>query len=332
MGRALRFNIGSHRMVVFLLDPYRHFGGTHRMLCKAFVLMLLLLSASEISAQIMPTPTPTPRPGTRAANPVIGDNANFDRLQSIEMMNNENAKKSHPLLDRKKGMYRKPSDDETRALAVNPSHLTAYASFLKQPNTGIVKLSGESSCAATTEVIVATPKCATLQMPGSGIAYSFRAETYRLPRLADIVLYQGMLGADAVMQQFALVVLANIKIEDVTLATSGLKYLVEVPAVRSGDEFTRFAAEIARGIQADGFTYRNGHPANNGGTYALRSIAYRGKNLRTIDGVPYDELDFDRRRDVIVAFQVIDVDPEGNVTMVWRRLRDLEAPKLQTKK
>lgn len=319
-------------MVIFLLDPYRHFGGTNRMLCKAFVLMLLLFSASLISAQIMPTPTPTPRPGTRAANPVIGDNANFDRLRSIEMMNNENAKKSHPLLDRKKGIYRKPSDDEIRALAVDPAHVATYTSFLMQSNTGIVKLSSESSCAASAEVIVATPKCSALQMPGSGIAYSFRAETYRLPRLADVVLYQGMFGADAVMQQFALVELADIKIEEVTLETSGLKYLVQLPPVRTEDEFTRFAAGIARGVQANGFMYRNGHPAKNGSTYALRSIAYRGKYLRTIDGVQYDELDFDRRRDVIVAFQVIDIDPEGNVTIVWSRLRDLEAPKLETRK
>jgi hypothetical protein len=169
-------------------------------------------------------------------------------------------------------------------------------------------------------------------MPGAGIAYSFRTESYRLPRLADLVLYHGMFGADSVLQQFALVELPNIGLVDVSLETPGMKYLVELQHARSGDEYTKLAAEIARGVSVNGFTYRNGLPVRRGATYALRSIAYRGKYVRTIDGVQYDELDFDRRRDIVVAFQVVDLADNGNVTIIWKRIRDLEAPKLEAKK
>lgn len=66
-------------------------------------------------------------------------------------------------------------------------------------------------------------------------------------------------------------------------------------------------------------------------TYALRAVAYRGKVIRSMAGIRYNELEYDRRRDVIVAFRVVDMDSEG-VTIVWRKLADIESPKIKMPK
>ena len=123
--------------------------------------------------------------------------------------------------------------------------------------------------------------------------------------------------------------IGDVAIEDVTLDTRGIKYLLEFEPVADSEHFTRTEDMIIKGIERDGFLYRKGHLVKENSTYVLRSIAYRGKYMRSVDGVPYDELEFDKRRDVIVAFQVVEKDAAGNVTIVWKRLRDVEAPKLK---
>ena len=279
--------------------------------------------------------SPTPRPDGRPNSPLRtleDENSRFDRLRSIEKISPKRSHRTHPLLDRKTGIYRKATEEEIKVLAVDESHLSKYSVFLKQPETGIVKLSGDSSCISDGDLVVATEQCIGLKMPGAGTAYSFRFDSYRLPRLADLVLFKGMFGADGVLQQFALVQLGSIDIEQVSLETAGMKYLTELQPLRDRASFSTFDSAITQGVDSEGFVYRKGHPVVYGATYALRSIAFRGNYPRSIDGVEYDEIDYDRRRDVIVAFQVIGLDSAGNATIVWKRLRDLEAPKLEKAK
>jgi hypothetical protein len=54
--------------------------------------------------------------------------------------------------------------------------------------------------------------------------------------------------------------------------------------------------------------------------------------LRSIDGITYNELDYDKRRDVIVAFRVVDRDGTGNLTLLWKKLRDTGSPTLRIRK
>ncbi len=297
------------------------------------ILIVLLLNVAAI-AQFNPTPTPTPRPGSRQANvpAITADNANYDRLRSIDLMIPKDRAADHPLLDPKKGIYRKPGKDEIEALAVPDPLLAEHAEFLKRRNTGIVKLNAESSCVSETDVVIASEKCLAFKIPGAGAAYSFRTESYRLPRLADVILLDGIFRTGGVLQQVIMADLGEVAIEDITLDSKGVKYLVDLEPAGDGDEFIRYDAAVAKGITADGFLYRNGHPVKENSTFAFRSIAYRGKFMRSVDGIPYDELEFDKRRDVIVAFRVVDRDSAGNITIVWHRLKDVEAPKLKLKR
>ncbi|MEO7658700.1 MAG: hypothetical protein ABIV48_03715 [Pyrinomonadaceae bacterium] len=294
--------------------------------------ILFFLSMTVIAQVPSPTPTPNPNSRQRQVNPIIADNANFDRLRSLELMIPKDSADNHPLLNSKKGIYRRPSKEEIQILAVAEPLLTLHAALLRGPNTGIVKLNGESSCLSDVDVVVATEKCLGFKMPGAGTAYSFRTESYRLPRLADVILLDGVFRTGGVFQQVFMADIGDVAIEDVSLETRGLKYLNRLKPVRDSDEFMRFDAEIANGIEADGLTYRKGQLVKDNSTFVLRSIAYRGSYIRSIDGISYDELEFDKRRDVIVAFRVVDMDTAGNITILWKRLKDTESPKLKIMK
>ncbi len=304
------------------------------MRCGRMIFPIVLLLNITAIAQFTATPTPTPRPGSRQASlpGISADNEKYDRLHSIEMMIPKNRVEGHPLLDPKKGIYRNPGKDEVAILAAAEPLVVEYADFLEKRNTGIIKFNADSSCVSDTDVIVASEKCLAYKMPGAGAAYSFRTESYRLPRLADVILLDGIFRTGGVFQHVIMAELGDVPIEAVTLETNGLKYLVDLKPVRDGDEFMRFDDQIVKGINADGFLYRKGHPVKENSTFALRSIAYRGTFIRSVDGIRYDELEFDKRRDVIVAFRVVERDAAGNITIVWKRLKDAESPRLKVGK
>lgn len=329
---AGKFNITNCKIGVILR---KIFGGIkmfgHRAL---FLTFFVLACAAAAQAQIFPTPTPTPRPGTRQANlpPTVADNEHYDRLRKIEMIGQPNNAKDHPLLDPNKGIYRKPNKAETAILAVSETHLDKYAVFLRGQNTGIVKLNGESSCVSDSDVIVASEQCINFKMPGSGTAFSFRTATYRLPRLADIIVVDGNFMTGGVFQQVIMTELGDVDLDNISLASPAAKHLIDLKHVRGSDDFMRFNEELIKGYDANGFRYAKGWPVKKDSVYLLRSIAYRGQFLRTIEGVQYDELEFDKRRDLIVAFRVVDIDDAGHATIVWKRLKDVEAPKLKIAK
>lgn len=293
---------------------------------------LFLLLSEALVAQIHMTPTPTPRPGSRQASipGVSADSERYDRLNSIEMMIPKT--RTHPLLDPNKGIYRRPGKEEVKVLAVADAVVARHAEFLKGQNTGIVKLNGESTCVSDADVVVASDVCSPFKIPGAGTAFSFRTESYRIPRIADLILFDGVFRTGGVYQHVVLTELGDVPIGDVTIGSNGLRYLVELKPAGDSDEFLKFDKELSKGIDADGFPYRKGYPVSENSTFALRSIAYRGKFIRSIDGIQYDELEFDKRRDVIVAFRVVEKDAAGNYTIVWKRLRDVESPILKVRK
>lgn len=67
-------------------------------------------------------------------------------------------------------------------------------------------------------------------------------------------------------------------------------------------------------------------------TYGLRSIAYRGEVVQSFQGVLFNELDYDKRRDVIVLFRTVGFDVAGTLIVIWKELRNTESPKLRSQK
>lgn len=295
--------------------------------------LFLILFLYCVNAFTQTAPAPTPTPGGRQTNSIVSDKDRYDQLHMAEMMTTPRVQpRTHPLLDSKTGIYRKPSKSEIEILAVSGSLLQQYSDLLAQPNTGIVKLNAESSCMSDAAQIVASEKCAPYRIPGAGTAYSFRTVSYRLPRLADIILLDGNFRTGGIYEQVVIANVGDIPLKDISLESSGMKYLLDLQPVNDVAAFTRYDKELQKGILSNGFLYRTWQPVKENSTFILRSIAYRGEFRRSIDGISYNELDFDKRRDVIVAFRVVDKDPAGNLTILWRALKEREAPKLKNTK
>ncbi len=296
--------------------------------------MLLILSGTVL-AQSLPsvTPTPTPVPGSRQTlNPGLHEKGSYERLRTIEAVGERERRPPPDLLTRRDNIYRKPSKDEVAALAVSEQLSAKYAEFLRMNDAGLVKLSSDFSCVGTSDVVVASDQCLPLRMPGAGTAFSFRTESYRLPRLADVILLDGKIMTGGLFQQVIITNIGDTAIENITLESSGLKYLISVKPAVDSNEFMQFDSKLLDGIEANGVLYRKNEMAALNTAYALRSIAYRGKSLRTLDGYLYNELEFDKRRDIIVVFRIVEMEPNGNVTILWKKLKDVEAPVLKVLK
>lgn len=226
-------------------------------------------------------------------------------------------------------IYRKPSKKEIAILAPDQKLVDQHVEFLKQPNTGILKLNPDELCAQNVEVVTVADSCRDYKMPGGGTAFSFRNESYRIPRLADLMLAKDILKSDGIWQQGLMVSLGNVPIDTIDSSSKGVKLISDLKPVTSTDEFADRDKEFLSGIRSDGYSYGLGFYAKNDTTYALRSIAYRFVAVKSYKNVYYNELAFDRREDILVVFRVINIEPTGHVTLLWKELSRQKAPELK---
>ncbi len=300
---------------------------------------VLLLSVSNgLSQNTTTTPPPAPqRSGqnqTTTQNPRQTNqdiNAAFDNLRSIELRQNAPKGLENVLSEQIQPLYRKPSKKELKNLVPSQSLLTQYEKFLKQSDTGIFKLSADSTCATNTQVVVATESCLLKDIPGAGTAYSFRVDSHRILHLSDLALEKNVIRTGSLMQQGVMVKLGNIELDEVSQQTAGLKYLFEFKPVTTNQELQSIEEKLSKGIKSDGFTYSYGLYVEDKTTFALRSIAYRGKFERAVSGVKYNEMDYDKRKDIIVVFRVVEKDANGDVTILWKEISQKKSPSFNEK-
>jgi hypothetical protein len=226
-------------------------------------------------------------------------------------------------------LYRKPTEKELKAVAPNPALFAKYAEFLRQPNTGLTKLINDKGCAGNAKVVVATESCLQYTMPGAGSSFSFRTENYRLARLADLTFTDKSFQAAGVLLHGIFVNLGDVPLESVNPQTAGMKYLVEFQPEPDYNRGKAIDLQLIKGVRRDGFLYRRGLYTVENATFALRSIAYGGKYFRAAGQITYNEFDYDKRRDVIVVFRIVEKDEAGNVTILWKKLQEKNAPAIK---
>jgi hypothetical protein len=169
----------------------------------------------------------------------------------------------------------------------------AYATLLRQPDTGIIRL---------------VPRENKLTIGGG--YYSFTRLTHEYGSGSDISLEQdslsvGFAGADYGM----LTNLGDVSLDEITLEHPSVRFISEyVPANRELDarsEYRRFST----GETIGGVPYRTRLPVEVKATYLLRSIDYD-------------------RADVLVAFRVVRKDIDRSVIIVWKLLKKYPKPEL----
>lgn len=268
---------------------------------KSVFLLLLLLTAANIFAQY-------PRTNRETENRL----SNLQR--DVELI------------------YRKPAKKELKLVEPRRELFDNYAGFLRQSNTGLTKLIADKGCSENMKVVVATDDCLKYTMPGAGSSFSFRTKTYRIPRLADLTFTDKSFQATGNLLHGILVNVGNVPLENVNLQTKGLKYLTDFQPEPDFEKGKVIGAKLVEGIENDGFLYRRGLFIVENTTFVLRSIAYGGKSFRSIAGITYNEFDFDKRKDIIIAFRIVEKDAEGNVTILWRQLQEKVSPDIKRSK
>jgi hypothetical protein len=299
-----------------------------------FVGFILFQVYPLYAQQTNPTPVPTPRPAPTPMFPSGGRASNipspgFEPLTKPLSVPEELALRQSLIQRFAQPFYRKPTDEELAAISPSPEVLKLYSAYVGREDRGIFRLVADKGCDVDPKIVNANEDCLKYSMPGSGNSFSFRTGTYRIRRLADLSYIGNGLFVPGLLTHGIIVSLGDVPLENVTLDSEGVDHLVEFSPTTDLASAKKLDESLIKGIQENGFRYGRATIASKNSTYALRSIAYRGKIIRSVHGALYNEMDFDRRRDVTIAFKVVECEDDGSLTIIWRRLRDSESPRLK---
>jgi hypothetical protein len=207
------------------------------------------------------------------------------------------------------------SEKEELFLSPSAEDLAAHAEFLKQPDTGLIRLFPRGLYENR------------LTIQGSGAYYSFTRRTHEYGRGSDIELQEPRRSADneyvpppiaeytfhtvfagANFGVFA--TLGNVPLEKVTLDYKRIKDLVAYspPSTLPGARAEQ--RRILDGFRSESFGNLSTVPVQLNFTYAVRSINYR-------------------ESDVLVAFRVVRKEIDGSVVILWKILKRFPTPTLR---
>ena len=299
--------------------------------------IFIFFACIEFSGQQpAPTPPPNPPPTTNQTPRAV----RVTRPSGINSMGFPASLESPPEVDslaRRQmilqkyafPMYRKPSDRELKEMSLDASVIAKYGELLRRPDSGIFKLVPDSGCAENTRVLNASEICLKYSLPGAGNSFSFRTENYRIRHLADVTYNSGSLWVTGILLHGILVDIGDVALDSVTLDLPPLGFVRDFKPAADFKEATETDEMLVRGVRKDGYLYRRNLPVVENHTYVLRSIAYRGKVMKSIRGADFNELDFDKRKDVIAVFKVVDVADDESITIIWHTLRIVPSQKLR---
>ena len=189
---------------------------------------------------------------------------------------------------------------EAQLLAPARRDEQAFADFLRQPDTGLVRLLPRERWHRK------------LSIDGDGAFYSFARRTHDYQAGRDIYLEQRYLGIGFAGADFGFLSnLGDVPLGDVTAETDGVRFLASFVAPTAEPEARgeQRRTGTSAGFEVEGWTYNRRLPMLVNQTYALRSVSY-GES------------------DILVVFRVVRQDTDGSVILLWRMLKKFPTPEL----
>jgi hypothetical protein len=209
-----------------------------------------------------------------------------------------------------------------------------YKEFLKQSKTGLFRLFPDLGCQGK-NVVRVDGDCLNVVLSSS--AFSFRQKNYVESNFWDIRFKDGNLFADGFLSQEIILSLGDVPLENISLASDGIRFLSEFKPEPKMRDAKRQFNEISQIINADGYKYGKSAKAQLNTTYALRIVAFRNDDKKTgrlssytmsADEKQFWDLKDDKRIDLIIAFRIVRQDKNDNITILWKELDRQTAPSI----
>lgn len=238
----------------------------------------------------------------------------------------------------------------------------AYKGFLRGSKTGITRLVFQVPChipqnERLKDVRKSAEECPTHFIFGNGSSFSFRRRDYAFATQADVTIKGNIVYSMGTLAQGIMVRLGNRPLEEISLDEDGVSFLKKLVPATTPEAADSQGREFDKGLVQGNFRYARGFKIEADTTFALRVVAYKAdlarevklseeklaaldKASRNLDPrfrdsiiteqdtiAMEDPLAGDERVDIIVAFRIIRIDPDGSVTLVWKELKRAESPK-----
>jgi hypothetical protein len=267
---------------------------------RTVVLGLFLFVASVSGQQASNPPLDFP-----AHMDVPGEKSEEARYRDMVRRNNERSRGQGPAAE--------PRVLKKGPLAPAEEDRTAYAGFLKQTDTGLVRLLPLPTPA---ETATKRPK-----ISGRGEHYSFFFLSHELGdiELTFDVVCRGVVGGSPLCQYprklrtnhyGMLTNLGDVALDQLTINDPRTAFLLAYTPPREASKVRCEWLEFSKGVNTNGQLYKTGLPIQVNSTYLLRST--------------------DRKlSDVLVAFRVVREDVDGSVTLAWKLLKEFQPTKIE---
>jgi hypothetical protein len=192
---------------------------------------------------------------------------------------------------------------EQKVLAVADSDREEFASFLSQPQTGVIRLLPREIYDGKRE--------RGLAINGGGAFYSFALATHEYGRGSDIMLEQGdfscgFAGADYGM----LLNVGDVPLDQVNSEHLAARALLEYMPTSAEPDARKAQQALWQGMDLSGVVFKNRMLAKVSNTYLLRSVNFGGY-------------------DIAVAFRVTRKDTDGSLILLFKVLKRFPKPNLE---
>lgn len=199
---------------------------------------------------------------------------------------------------------------EEKFLSPSAEDRAAYADFLKQSDTGLIRLLPrevyESDVYKNKKTIV---------MRGGGSYYSFSLRTHEYGNGTDLGLESGELKSVFAGFNIGIMTnLVNVPFEEITPDHPFAHFVSTYGAPGTELEARSEQQRFGRGATIGETVYRSSQPVEVNATYLVRSINYYSKE------------------NVLVALRVVRKDTDGSIIIVWKILKKYPQPEVTRNK
>lgn len=214
------------------------------------------------------------------------------------------------------------SKESSNRAKIEENDRRSIAELHKIPDTNIFRLLKLPDCKGPFKNESDAQKCYFENYSIAHLAnsFSFRAKRHDARPLGDLTLRKDGFFSNPSFAVSFITSLGDVPIGDLGLESEGVGY---VAGFKPGDSIDKAAEQIVvfdKGTKDGKHTYSRAVRILKDITYVLRSVGYK---VSKGSAGPAE--------DVIVAFRVVRIDDNGDMTMIWKELQRAKGPKLDIK-